>query len=180
MLAIETKSLVLRPLSNEDISQRYVDWLNDPEVNRFLETRHSIQTIDSCATFIKSCNSDPNSHLFGVFLKSTNQHIGNAKLGFINTLYNRGQVSLFIGEKSEWGKGLSTEIVQAITQHGFENLNLHRIEAGCYESNLASLRVFLKSGYTVDGFLRDHVIHHDQYEGCFLLSILKHEFKPLI
>lgn len=176
-LPIETTRLVLRPLTTADVTQRYADWMNDPQVNQYLETRHSVQTVESCADFIDSCNQDPGSHLFGIFLKENQQHIGNVKLGFVNHHYLRGQVSLFIGEKSLWGKGLSTEVVDGITRFGFGGLGLHRLEAGCYEDNLGSLRVFLKCGYTVEGFLREHVAQDGQFRGCFWLGVLADEFK---
>jgi RimJ/RimL family protein N-acetyltransferase len=141
-----------------------------------LETRHTKQSIESCKSFIENCNQDEFSHLFGVFFKESQQHIGNVKIGFIHNLYERGQLSLFIGEKNFWGMGLSTELVKGVTRYGFDTLGLHRIEAGCYEENLASLRIFLKAGYTVEGFLRDQVSIGERRVGCFWLGVLKHEY----
>lgn len=175
MSVIETKRLYLRILSDQDATTDYVDWLNDPEVNQYLETRHSIQSVNSCKAFIKQCNEDKNAHLYGIFLKEGNKHIGNTKIGFINEQYARGELSLFIGEKSCWGKGLAGEVVQALTQYSFESLGLKRIEAGCYENNLGSLRVFLKAGYTLEGFRRSHVSSSGSRQGCFVLGIINGE-----
>ena len=177
MITFQSQRLYLRSLKESDATQKYADWLNDPDVNKYLETRHSVQTVESCKSFIKQCNEDNNSHLLGVFLKETEQHIGNVKIGFINELYKRGQISLFLGEKNYWGKGYSSELVKAVTQYGFEDLGLHRIEAGCYEDNLASLRVFLKAGYTVEGFMREHVLSDGEFVGCFWLGKLVNEHK---
>lgn len=175
---IETPRLSLRTLRAGDVSQTYVDWLNDPEVNRYLETRHKVQTLNSCIDFIRRCNADKSERLLGVFLKETKGHIGNVKLGFINEIHSRGQISLFIGEKSLWGRGLAREIVYAVTKYGFEDIGLARIEAGCYEGNLSSLRVFLSAGYTVEGFFRSHAVsEQERRAGCFWMSMLKHEFK---
>lgn len=176
MMEIETKRLYLRILTDKDVTNRYVGWLNDPEVNQYLETRHEVQTLESCLRFIDDCNFSPSTKLFGIFYKEDNAHIGNAKIGFINPHYQRGQVSIFIGEKSYWGQGLSSEVVNALTHYGFNELGLHRLEAGCYEDNLASLRVFLKNGYTIEGFLRHQVTLGGRRLGCFWLGILNHEF----
>lgn len=175
MHEIETSSLHLRPLGAEDVSEIYASWLNDPEVNKYLETRHEYQTIESCKNFVESCNNDPGSHLFGIFLKENGRHIGNAKVGFINPYYKTGQVSLFIGEKQFWNKGFSTEVVRALNQFAFKKLGLQRLEAGCYEDNLGSLRVFLKSGYVVEGFKRSHVVRDGRRLGCFWLGVLANE-----
>lgn len=175
--SLVTARLYMRPLREEDVTQTYVDWLNNPEVNRYLETRHSVQTLDTCREFVRRCNADDLEHLFGVFLKDSGRHVGNAKLGFINQLHRRGQISLVIGEKSFWGLGLAREIVHALTRHGFGRLELDRLEAGCYEENLSSLRVFLSVGYTVEGFFRSHALNvGGQRTGCFWMGMLRHEF----
>lgn len=175
-MQIETDRLSLRSLTPDDVSEKYVGWLNDPDVNQYLETRHEVQTIGGCLDFVNACNASPSTKIMGIFHKESNVHIGNVKIGFINSHYRRGQVSLFIGEKDYWGKGLSSEAVGGITKYGFEKLGLHRLEAGCYEDNLASLRVFLKNGYTVEGFMRDQVILNGRRLGCFWLGMLSHEF----
>lgn len=172
MSEVQTPRLFLRHLDVSDATITYAGWLNDPEINRYLETRHALQTPESCAAFISQCNEDPGTELFGVFLKETGEHIGNAKIGFLNVHYQRAQMSLFIGEKRYWGQGLSSELVRALTAHGFEKMGLHRLEAGCYEDNFASLRVFLKAGYVVEGFMRDHVMLDGRRQGCFWLGAL--------
>ncbi len=174
-MRIDTERLFLRTLSAQDASEKYVGWLNDSEVNQYLETRHCKHTVESCTGFINSSNDDPASHLFGIFEKDGEAHIGNAKIGFINPFYQRGQISIFIGEKHFWGRGFSSEAVRALTDYSFCQLGLHRLEAGCYEDNLASLRVFLKNGYTVEGFMRDQVTLNGRRQGCFWLGILNHE-----
>lgn len=171
-----TKRLYFRKLNESDATKDYVDWLNDSDVNQYLETRHEVQTIDSCRTFIQQCNLDSFSNLFGIFLKEDHQHIGNAKLGNVNLYHARAELSLVIGAKSSWGKGLGKEVIRALTEYGFEQLGLKRIQAGCYEQNLQSLRVFLNCGYTVEGYFRNHVIVGERPSGCFWLGILKNEY----
>lgn len=174
-IEIETERLFFRPLIESDAVQAYADWLNDSDVNRYLETRHEVQTVESCRVFIRNCNQDPLSHLFGIFLRKNGKHIGNAKLGNVNLYYARAELSLFIGEKSCRGKGLGKEIVRALTRYGFDSLGLERVQAGCYEKNWQSLGVFLNAGYTVEGFFRHHVIDNGRPSGCFWLGILKNE-----
>jgi RimJ/RimL family protein N-acetyltransferase len=113
----------------------------------------------------------------GIFSKDSDRHIGNTKLGFINSVHGRGQLSLVIGEKALWGRGLAKEIVRAMTRYGFDAVGLSKIEAGVYESNLSSLKAFRHVGYNIDGFFRSHaVVDSGLRVGCFWLSILRHEF----
>lgn len=176
MEKIESSRIYLRHLTPQDATERYAAWLNDQVVNQYLEIRYMTHSIESCSEFIAATNKDPNSHLFGIFLNEDDNHIGNIKLGFIDSRYAHGQLSLFIGERKAWGKGFATEAIHSLTHYGFDKLGLERIEAGCYESNIASLRAFLKSHYQVEGFLRKKVISGDKRESCFWMAALKQEW----
>lgn len=171
-----SKRLLFSPLGQGDVTERYVNWLNDPEVNRYLEIRFSQHTLESCSAFVNETNNDPNSHLFGIFDRSDGLHIGNIKIGFINNHYSSGQLSLFIGEKTHWGKGVATEAIMAITNWAFDELALVRVEAGCCDENTASLRAFLKAGYTVEGYFRKNTVVDGRRIGGFWLGILSDEF----
>lgn len=116
-------------------------------------------------------------HTFWYFLIGSNEHIGNIKIGFINNIYKRGELSLFIGAKEHWGKGLGSEAVRAVSSFSKEKLGLKKIEAGCYEDNLGSLRIFLKCGFVVEGFRRNHVVRDGKPLGCFLLGLLTDDYK---
>lgn len=84
-------------------------------------------------------------------------------------------MSLFIGEKSRWGKGYSIETVRRITKWGFDELGLERIEAGCYDRQLASRHIFLKVGYSQEGYFRDSIAFEGGRIGAFWFGILKNE-----
>ncbi|MCW8831655.1 MAG: GNAT family N-acetyltransferase [Gammaproteobacteria bacterium] len=177
MHELKSKRLHLRKLNAEDASERYASWLNDPVVNRFLEVRHVQHSILTCQSFIATTNADESSHLLGIFTNEGSKHIGNIKLGPIDARYSSGQVSLFIGEKEFWGAGYATEALHRIAQFAFDDLKLFRLEAGCYEDNLGSLRVFLKSGFTVEGFFRKKFTIDGKRTGCFWLGALRDEWK---
>lgn len=173
MTTITSERLLYRTLCKEDVSERYLGWLSDPEVNQYLETRFVPQTRDACEKFVSEMDKDTASYLFGMFDKVTLEHIGNIKLGFIKTHHQSAQVSLFVGEKTYWRKGYATESIRCITQWGFKYLNLARIEAGCYETNIGSLRAFLKAGYSVEGFFRSSVVSNGRRIGSFWLGIIR-------
>ena len=70
-----------------------------------------------------------------------NKHIGNLKIGPININHKTSEISYFIGDKKEWGKGYATESVKLAIKYSFDNLNLYKCIAGVYESNFASSKV---------------------------------------
>ena len=175
MHKIESKRLIYRVLTKDDVTDTYVSWLNDPQVNNYLEVKHIHNTIENCDEFVEKSNNDPAQNLFGIFLRENQKHIGNIKIGFVNKIHGGAQLSLFIGDTSCWGKGYATEAIQTISQWGFKNINLKKIEAGCYDVNIGSLRSFLKAGYQVEGYLRNSVVLDDKRIGSFWLGVLENE-----
>ena len=65
-------------------------------------------------------------------------------------------ISYFVAEALA-GRGLAARAVDALVEHGFRELGLHRIEAGTAVANLASQRVLEKTGFTRVGLLRRHL-----------------------
>jgi len=49
----DNKLIYLDTLTLEDVNFNYLSWLNNPQVNQFLETRFEIQSIESISDYIK-------------------------------------------------------------------------------------------------------------------------------
>jgi [ribosomal protein S5]-alanine N-acetyltransferase len=66
------------------------------------------------------------------------------------------EIGYWLGE-AFWGRGIMTEAVRAVTDYAFETFDIVRIYAGVFETNLASMRVLEKAGYTFEARLRKAV-----------------------
>ena len=55
------------------------------------------------------------------------------------------------------GRGHATAAARAMVAHAFDELKLHRVEAACVPSNLASRRVLEKSGFVLEGQARAYL-----------------------
>lgn len=172
MNILKSKNLFFKILYPRDVSSRYVMWLNSKKKNQFLESRHSKQTILSCKKFVKNSLKNNNSYLFGIYLKKLNIHIGNIKLFVSHKKEKIGDIGIIIGEKKYQGKGYGVESIKRITSFGFKKIKLKRIQAGFYEPNKLGLKIFLKSGYTIDGTLKSYYIYKNKRVSRILTSIL--------
>ena len=148
--------IYLRNLSPEESLSHYVDWLNDPDINRYLEARFVSHTADGVADFVRRCNEANDNLLLGMMLRSEDRHVGNIKLGPINPHHCRGDVGLLIGDRSVWGHGIGPEAIRLLTAHALENLNLNKVCAGIYGVNQGSMRAFEKAGYVRSAHLGNH------------------------
>lgn len=153
-----------------NMSPLYPSWLNDVEVNKFLECRFVTHDTKSCVEYIQSCHAKGDK-LFGIFDAKKNEHIGNIKICAFNAKHRRAQISLLIGEKKYWGKKIAREAMKKVLKYSFGDLNLVKLEAGCYEHNIASLRLFRSLGFEINGFLPSHFIDLEgNCLGCFWMS----------
>jgi len=174
-IRINGDRIYLRKVELSDVDQEYVDWLNDPDVNQFLETRHEIQTIDSICRYVEGILLKNNELFLAICLKKDGKHIGNIKLGSISLEHLHGEISLFIGDKSQWGKGLATESVLSLTKYAFNVLKLHKVTAGCYENNAASKKLFNNALFNIEGLWREYYLYNGAYVDRICFSRLTSE-----
>lgn len=174
---LSDNELTLRNLSEKDCVQEYANWLNDKDVNQFLESHWHKETIETCKSFVTSINNSTNSILFGIFVNNT--HIGNIKIGPIHNIYKHGDISYFIGNKQYWGQGYAFRAIKLILNFAFENLNLNRVNAGCCVLNTKSKKLLLKAGFVIEGCRRkERLIELDsEYYDSEYYGILKEEFE---
>ena len=167
---MENKKINLRRLQPNDVTHEYVDWMNDSEINKYLESRHVVHSLDSIKAFVEAMSYDKSNFLFGIFCNKTSLHIGNIKLGPIDYRYLRAEIGLIVGNKNYWGKGIATEAILTVCKFAAEKLKLRKVEAGCYSSNFGSKKAFEKAGFEVEGLLRGHFYCNGTSEDCLRLG----------
>jgi [ribosomal protein S5]-alanine N-acetyltransferase len=157
----EWKGVSLALLGVEDCHSNYLGWLEDPQVNRYLETRHQEQSIQTIREFVDSVCQDPLSWLFKISLEG--QHVGNLKLGPANPIHLNADCSYFIGDRASWGKGVATKAVSLSVWLAFEKLGLEKLTAGFYEGHVGSMKVLERSGFLKEGKMKGHL--YDEHQG---------------
>ena len=147
----------LRLLTLDDCTPRYQDWLADPQVNRFLETRWRPQTMADIRAFVGAMLTSESSYLFAILDPRDGMHVGNIKLGPVDWTHRVADVSYFIGERDRWGCGIASDAIRLAAGFGFERLELHRVQAGLYASNVGSARALERAGFRREGVWRQQL-----------------------
>lgn len=157
--AIFTNRLILRNLSDNDVTERYLNWLHDDQIIRYLEVRHSPPpSTDALLEFVRGTNSDSRSLLLGIFDRNRGVHIGNIKLGPINVYHRFADIGFFIGERDCWGRGLASEAIAAVADYAFQKMGIDKLTAGCHEENVGSVQALIRAGFAQEARLRAHVV----------------------
>jgi RimJ/RimL family protein N-acetyltransferase len=159
---LQTKRLLLRGIDVNDITPEYIQWLNDPDVTRFLEIRFVPQTPERVREYIvaKQADSDHSQH-FGVFDQNGSRLVGTVTLPAINWNHKFAEISFVIGHPEAQGKGYGAEAVYAVTQYAFQKCGLEKLYAGYYDGHVASAKVLTKNGFQVEGRIRKKFINRE-------------------
>ena len=174
---LQGKRVGLRPVELDDCTETYLAWLQDPEVNRYLETRWSPQSIDTIRDFVTSVRASSHSYLFAIIYQGL--HVGNIKIGPIHPIYKYADISYFVGERSSWGKGIASEAIALITDFAFRTLKLNRIQAGFFDQNRGSEKVLIKNGFVKEAVFRKQLFVDDPSQYCdhIFYGLLRDEYK---
>lgn len=142
---LESERLFLKPLSQKHLSLAYVNWLNDIEVNTYLESGGNY-TLQLLADFLKE-QEQKDILFWAIHLKNSNKHIGNIKIDPINYEQSSGEFGILMGDKENWGKGFANEASNRIIKYCFEQLKLTKITLGVIENNIKAVSLYHKIGF---------------------------------
>lgn len=174
---LTTERLTLRALEPADASQRYLAWLNDPDVLRFRGPKAFPSNYESLKAFIASIPGRGDLVL-AITLRDNGEHIGNVALNTILWVHRSAELSIMIGEKSCWGKGYGREIIRAVTKHAFGNMGLNRIWA---ESPNPGFNSAVKAlGWKHEGTKRQALLVDGAFVDIECWGLITAEFNPAL
>ena len=171
--------IYLRPLERSDLNDRYLSWLNDPEIALYLETGIFPTTMQDLEKFYAGVTGSSTEVIFAIADRKSHQHIGNVKLGPINWVHRRTMFGILIGDKKFWGRGIGEEVTRLLAEYAFYRLNLHRIGLVVFEEHRSAVHCYEKVGFKVEGCLREQMYQDGKYKNHLWMGLLRSEYKPL-
>jgi [ribosomal protein S5]-alanine N-acetyltransferase len=158
---LESERLLLKPLSSDYLSDAYLAWMNDPNVNVYLETPVPY-TAGQLQTFLE--NVDRSNILFWAIVdKATDKHIGNLKIDPVNKRHGFAEYGILLGDKMYHGKGYAREASELAIRYCFDELQLRKITLGVVAQNIAAVKLYEKMGFVTEGTYREHGYYNNQW-----------------
>lgn len=157
-LTLPTARLLLRPLQPGDAAAVFAMFA-DPVAMRHWSTPPWTDPAQAEALIAQDLQALPlGDHLrLGLVRRSDGQLIGLASLFAFHLASRRAELGYML-LRSAWGQGQMHEALQAMLDHGFGVLGLHRVEADIDPLNLASARTLRRLGFQPEGLLRERWI----------------------
>ena len=117
------------------------------------------------------------SYAFIIVRSSDNALVGGLTLANIRRgVAQAASVGYWMGQ-AYVRQGYMTAAVSAVIPFAFNTLRLHRLEAACIPTNIASIRLLEKTGFVREGYARDYLCINGQWQDHLLYGRLK-DAKP--
>ena len=173
LIFIDGEGIFLRPILKSDITDKYLGWLNDPNINQYSNRQAWPTTEEGLEKYIQITNTS-NNLLLAIVEKQTGIHVGNILLGPINWIHRNAKMSILLGKESAQRRGYAREAWQLLTKHAFEKLNLHRLEASTFHPAVES--ILKGESWTLEGTFRQGFYRNGAYHDLKIFGIITDEF----
>lgn len=165
--------MTLVPFTEEHLTQRYLAWLNDPDVNAYSRRRGTCSTFDDARLYMAALRADE----VVLAIVIGDRHVGNIKFGPVEWANACADISILVGERDVWGHGIGAEAIYLVSRYLLREIGLNRVHAD--SRNPAFLRLVEKLGWSVEGVLRDRVRADDRFFDNTLVALLAREFRTI-
>jgi ribosomal-protein-alanine N-acetyltransferase len=174
---IETERLLLRRLDENDADE-VLALRGNPEIMKYIPRPLAKNKEDALEhiNMIEEKIVNNTGINWGITIKGNPKIIGIIGHYKVSPENHRTEIG-YISFPEVNGKGYMSEAIKAVVDYGFEQLNLHSIEAIIDPDNIGSERVLQKNGFVKEA----HILENEFWEGRFLdtviYSLLKRNWK---
>ena len=156
--------------------EAFVQWENDEEVIKYLSIPRGKTLEMTIREFIQR-ESDDSVMDFGVYYQD--KIIGRAFLSRYDRVSHSIDITrIYLGDSSNRGKGLGTDMMKLLMHYCFENLNLNRVTLDYLDGNPAQ-KIYRNLGFVDEGIARVAGFKDGVYHNYNLMSMLKKEYRAL-
>src|SRR5438093_1064317 len=128
---------------------RFVEWLADRDVTRWLAAMGEPPTLEDEREWYERRREDPESVMWSIETLDR-QLAGTVELR-LTPRAKRAEMGIAIQDKARWSQGLGTDTVRLVLRYAFEDLQLNRVELTTDEENTRAVRGYEKCGFVLDG-----------------------------
>jgi ribosomal-protein-alanine N-acetyltransferase len=175
---LETQRLRLRLMHSCD-AETLFKFRTDPGVMRFMDTaplkslRGALDMINlSSRNFIEQ-----GIPLWAIELKEDKEQRMIGYAGYIQRkqAHFRAETG-YVLDPAYWGKGIMSEAFRAVLDYGFENMELHSVEASVNPDNKASIKLLEQFNFRREAYFKESMYYDGKFVDDAVYSLLKSDF----
>lgn len=163
-IKIETKRLLLRRISPNDVDNIYTEILSNKEILHYLDWEYS-SDINNAKAFIENVLSHYTNDFYFFWIieeKVTGIFVGCIFVCNSEIKKRLAEIEYVSSHKTQ-GHGYMTEALSTVINFLIFSIGFYRIEGVCNIENKASARVMEKAGMVLEGTLRGRALNLNEY-----------------
>jgi diamine N-acetyltransferase len=175
----------LRRVEREDLG-RFVSWLNETDVRRQLALVYPVGMSQELGWFEAQLRAEPAVQPFAIEVRSQAPseagpdpawtHVGGTGFHTVDWPNRTAEMGIVIGSRQHWRQGYGTDATRTLVGWGFRELNLNRVWLRVFEDNAGAIRCYEKTGFRVEGRLRQDRFREGRYLDTLVMGVLRDEF----
>jgi RimJ/RimL family protein N-acetyltransferase len=174
------EGVVLRPLELErERAQAHHRWRNDRDIMRWHYIRPRTSYRDERERLRRLLDS-PDDRGWDVFTEAPGAepaHVGYLVLRVASRDHAHAEVSITIGERAAWGRGIGRKALSLVLDHAFsEAERLHKVFLNVAAANERAVRCYRSLGFVLEGRKREHLRIDGAWVDDLCMSILDREW----
>ena len=174
---LETERLLLRRVVESDVNEVFalrsnaetMQYIPRPLVTSNEEALEHIRMIEDKIVADEGIN-------WAITLKGNSKLLGIIGHYRIKPEHYRSEIGYMLLPDYQ-GKGIITEAIKAVVAYGFDQMNLHSIEAIIDPANTASAMVLEKNGFVKEAHLRENECYNGKFLDTVIYGLLESEFR---
>jgi Acetyltransferases, including N-acetylases of ribosomal proteins len=167
------EKVYLSPIDPDD-AEKYTEWLNNPEILQFITLEPQVIGVAGERAMLEKMAAS--GHNFAVVRQDDDELLGTVSLNFVDMIFRRAELGIFLGEPAELSKGYGAEAIKLLLDYGFNTLGLHSIELFAFAFNERALACYRKVGFRECGRLSEAAFKRGQYHDMVIMQMLDREF----
>jgi [ribosomal protein S5]-alanine N-acetyltransferase len=161
---LQGQHVTLRRLRIDDVMERYLSFLRDPEVTHYIQARfieHDETKLRAFAGNFDHCDR----FLFGIFANDSEKFIGTCTLR-VDPVHRFSSFGYMIGDKQYWGGPIALEFCHLMLDFAFFERGVRKILEPTTENHLASNFNFKRLGFTMVARIPDLFWGEGKYQAA--------------
>ena len=153
---VKSKFYYFEPIKKKNINKKYLNWINNSDINKFLNKVSKKRTIKDLYENINTIRKE-GGELYSVHKKKNSSHIGNLTISFFNNLNSNADYNvkkklisfgLMIGDQKSREVGAGGYITLMLVSLLFDLLKYKKIFAGSTVKNYKAINSLKTIGFS--------------------------------
>ncbi|CAN5590713.1 GNAT family N-acetyltransferase [soil metagenome] len=174
---IATERLRLRALTEVDVPTLFAIF-GDPEVCRYW-SNPPLKDLSAAQALLRQIQKgfeDRSLFQWGITDARSGDLVGTCTLAALSPQHRRSEIGFALA-REVWGRGYLTEALPALVDFAFTDLDLHRLEADVDPRNERSIRLLERTGFRLEGHLRERYLMMGEVQDALMYGLLRTEWE---